>query len=339
MTEQLQEMNRIKREAQDWLAYLYSGETNADGLARFESWLAADARQAAEYQRAEQLWRDMTPAAELAGLESALEPTLWERAYAGLGAVRDGLSSLFARPVIPATVAVAALLLVGIAWFGPSLYPGSTTSAEHHSTQVAEVRKITLPDTSVVTLGARSSIDTVFTAETRTVKLISGEAFFSVTSDSERPFVVGAGATRVRVVGTQFNVHRGEQRVTVGVLEGMVDVMSAKASERLSAGQEAVATSRGDIETVRNIKFGKPGAWRDGRLLYANADLAEVVADANRYYHSKIVFGSPALRNIKVSTAFRVDQVDQMIESLVATHPIVAERSDGQIVLRLVAEK
>ena len=80
---------------------------------------------------------------------------------------------------------------------------------DEFSTRTAEVREVTLHDESVVTLGALSAIESGFSAKLRgKVELLSGEAFFAVEKDENRPFVVHVGDAEVRVLGTKFDVRR-----------------------------------------------------------------------------------------------------------------------------------
>ena len=76
-----------------------------------------------------------------------------------------------------------------------------------------------------------------------------------------------------------------------------------------------------------------PGAWRSGRLIYENARLAEVIADANRYYQPPILIASNDLGDIRVTTAFGTGQIDEMLSALEYTQPVVVDRSQPDRVL------
>jgi transmembrane sensor len=102
---------------------------------------------------------------------------------------------------------------------------------------------------------------------------------------------------------------------------------------RLHRG-EAVTASRSAQLSVYAVEPADIAAWRSGRLLYDNAELRDVVADANRYARGRIVIADAQLEGLRVTTSFRTSQVEGMIETLQAVLPLVAERqADGQIVL------
>jgi transmembrane sensor len=216
------------------------------------------------------------------------------------------------------------------------------------STQVAEIRDVPLDDGSVVTLGAKSALDVKFSQDERTVRLAGGEAFFSVSKNAARPFVVLAGDTRIRVVGTKFNVNYDGGRVRVSVLEGVVEVMrgdggtervtsgnTSGSMVKLIAGQQVVALDSVPLPKAEPLNGAEPGVWREGRLSYQDAPLSEIVADANRYRAGQIRIMSPLLTNERLTTSFRTSQIDQMLDTLPDTLPLIVQRKpDGSIELR-----
>jgi transmembrane sensor len=79
---------------------------------------------------------------------------------------------------------------------------------------------------------------------------------------------------------------------------------------------------------------GDPEGWRKGRLLYADAPLREVVADANRYSSHPIRLASREIGDLRVTVSFRTGAVDELIRNLDAGLPVRAEHeADGDIVL------
>ena len=113
------------------------------------------------------------------------------------------------------------------------------------STGKGETKVIALKDGSVVTLNTASEIQVNYSDALRSVELIRGEALFDVAKNKARPFVVAAGDTSVRVVGTSFTVrHLDATPVQVLVREGIVDVFkptTGTAPVRITANDMAVA--------------------------------------------------------------------------------------------------
>lgn len=293
-------------------------------------WGMTDAHGVSE-RHLRQAWDDMPDLKGRTGYQALLgKPTWRERLVA---AFRRGAA--FPAPLWAGAAAVLAVVVLAGGWSYSALSPD-------YETRIAQVRQLTLADGTSVTLGARSAMDVHFTRDERTVRLSGGEAFFTVTSDAARPFIVQAGDKEVRVVGTRFNVNYDGQRVHVGVEEGIVDVMQPAPARtfpvtgegrapadvvRLVAGQQLVAQNARALGAVQSLAGARPGGWRSGRLDYQDALLADIVADARRYYPHDIIIASPSLAGERLTTSFRTSQVREMLDSLPRILPVTVRHT------------
>jgi transmembrane sensor len=318
-------VSNVHDEAAAWVARLEGRVPAAAERAQFDAWIARSAAHAAAYDEALRTWHDLAAMRDQQQYRALLgKPTLRERIVNGVPGPR-----WFAAAAGIAAVAAFAWLAISL-----DLLPFL-----HQPTQVvtalAEVRETTLPDGTRVVLGAQSQLSFEVTAKVRRATVVGGDAYFAVAHDSARPFTVRIDDVQVRVVGTQFEIRRRSGEVSVAVEEGTVDVSRTNAAAvRLHRG-EAVTADKSAQLSVRTVEPADIAAWRSGRLLYDNAELRDVVADANRYARSRIVIADAQLESLRVTTSFRTSQVEGMIETLQAVLPLVAERqAGGQIVLR-----
>jgi transmembrane sensor len=97
-------------------------------------------------------------------------------------------------------------------------------------TAIGEQRSIALADGSTVELNSRSKIKVRYSEHERAVELLEGQALFHVAKNHARPFVVSADGTRVRAVGTQFDVYRKHTGTLVTVVEGQVAILTTPAA-------------------------------------------------------------------------------------------------------------
>jgi transmembrane sensor len=315
----------VHDEAAAWVARLDGREPAAAERATFDDWIARDPAHAAAYAEALRTWRDL----------AAMRGSEQYRALLGTPTLRERMVSALRGPRW-AALAVGLAAIVAFVWLGFSL---DVLPFLHRPTQVAtqlaEVREMTLPDGTRIVLGAQSQIDFLVTGKTRHATVISGDAFFAVAHDATRPFVVETGDYTVRVLGTQFEIRRRPDTVRVAVSEGRVAVKRVDMEDAsvLMSGAAWTAGS-GGVE-VRPVDAMDVGAWRSGRLVYDNAALRDIVADANRYTRSHIVVVDPQLETLRLTTSFRTSQVDGMVETLQAALPLAAERrANGDILLR-----
>src|SRR5205807_1325966 len=101
-----------------------------------------------------------------------------------------------------------------------------------YATAIGEQRSVVLKDGSMIQLNSRSRVEVRYTDHDRKIALKEGQALFTVARDTQRPFLVSAGDTAVRAVGTQFDVNRLETEIVVTVLEGKVAVESPGTPQR-----------------------------------------------------------------------------------------------------------
>ena len=316
----------VQAEAAAWVARLDGQSLAADERASFDDWIGRSPAHAAAYEEALRTWRDL----------AAMRGNEQYRALLGEPTIRERMVSLLHAPRWVA-IAVGSAAVVAIVWIGLSLdaFPFLHRPMQV-TTQVAEVREMELPDGTRVVLGGDSAISFTVTGQSRRATVVGGDAYFAVAHDRTRPFMVSIDDVQVRVVGTQFEIRRRSGAVTVAVAEGLVDVSRQDvAGETVRLGRGEALTARSGVRVVHAVEASDIAAWRSGRLVYDNAELRDVVADANRYARSRIVIADQQLASLRVTTSFRTSQIDGMIETLQAALPLVAERqADGDILLR-----
>jgi len=321
----------IDERARHWFMLRGERVLSAREQREFEQWLQEPAH-SASYRELEQIDRSLK---EIASGEEGARL----RAAGSWGAsLVDWCRSVLA----PAPVFATALVLVlGVGIGVVALRDGAPAPAGYR-TGIAEVRTVTLQDGSRVTLAGDSQIETHFSAARRDVSLLKGQAYFAVAKNPQRPFYVATDNASVRVVGTHFDVHRAPGGVEVSVEEGIVDVThksggaqlkpSTEPKVRLLAGQRVRMTPAGS-SGVLPVNADAVASWRSGKLVYRDARLAEVVADANRYRRGKIVLGAPQLADLRVTTSFSVDQIDTVVSMLEQSLPVKVYRESGERVV------
>ncbi len=221
-----------------------------------------------------------------------------------------------------------------------------TASRQNFSTGTGEQRTVELQDGSVVYLNARSRIETHLTDRARDVYLTQGEALFKVKHEAQRPFRVHAERTQIQAVGTQFNVYRRKRDTMVAVLEGAVRISThgtdkaagdaaTNSTGALSAGEEALVVSTGEISVHRKIDVAKTLAWRERRLVFDETSLPEIVAEFNRYNRELQlqVDGENAARR-RFTGAFDADDPESLVALLKKDGQLQVERSGRRVMIR-----
>ena len=342
----------INAKASDWFTLMQSDSVTEQQRQQLQHWLDASHEHQDAYQQLAVIWDDLAVLSTLPQAKALKQSATEVFSALFLGKFKISTDNFFTSllaglyPKISLAIcSAAAAVLVTMFYL---VQPGSV-SVDSYTTAIGEIKKITLTDGSEITLGAKSTIKVWANDVERHVILVQGQAFFAVTQDPQRPFWVEAYDTRVKVIGTKFDVRASHDRIRVAVLEGVVNVSSmATASEQtvaklesrenksvvLTAGQQVIKSRTDKFKPVETISELELGAWREGRLYYRNANLEDVIADANRYFNGDIRLATTELALMKVTLALRIDQVNFLPDMLSETLPIVIHKeSANQIVI------
>jgi ferric-dicitrate binding protein FerR (iron transport regulator) len=148
--------------------------------------------------------------------------------------------------------------------------------------------QVSLPDGSRVWLNAASSLrfPTSFDGNERQVEM-TGEVYFEVAQNRDKPFFVRSGGFNVEVLGTHFdvNAYADEAVFKTTLLEGSVNVGNTSGHSLLEPGEQAVAgISGGNIRILREADTEAAVAWKNGRFEFSNADIPTIMRQIARWY-------------------------------------------------------
>jgi transmembrane sensor len=326
---------QIRDEATEWFIRFCEDEVDGSACEEFDAWLRVSPQHVRAYLDISAFWvaagtMTRTPKVDVdllveraraAGNVVVLEQT---KARAP---VKGERSMHRFRLAIAASVLLTCLALG--AWWQVVRYP-------NYATQFGEQRTVTLEDGSVVELNARTRIKVRFTAAGRDIDLIEGQALFRVAKNPDRPFIVASGNTRVRAVGTEFDVYQKTQGTVVTVVEGRVAVSapperpptatddSAQAGPvMLSAGEQVTVTSH-RVAAPSRANVAQAMAWTEGKLVFDSTPVSEVVQEFNRYNSRPLSIDDPQVLAFHISGAFRTTDSTQLIRLLSERFGLVA---------------
>lgn len=308
--------------ASRWHARLREPNADAQAHAAFQAWLADDPSHFEAYEQAERLWTAMGGAPGGRRDEAAIT-ALVESAAPRRRLGRGLMAGL-----------LLCLSLAGAEWVRRG---GLDDLRADHIASIGEHRVIRLEDGSVVELNTDTALAVDLAPGQRRVRLFRGEAFFQVTPDPQRPFLVSTGEGEMRVTGTSFNVRLRDHVTEVGLVEGAVSLTSAAdpdASLRLSPGEEGVLTPDG-LGQVRPFEADTATAWRRGQMVFFRAPLGELIEELNRYQRGRILILSERVRALPVTGVFDTRDPAAVIDMIEATLGVSSLRlTNALIVLR-----
>lgn len=204
-------------------------------------------------------------------------------------------------------------------------------------THPGQKSELILADGTRVMLNANSQIKYpgAFTGDTRDV-FLSGEAYFEVSSNAKKPFIVHTKGLSTKVLGTVFNIHAypDEDVEAVTLLEGKVEVHTVgKDSLLLSPHEEAVfCKSSNMLNRHETEDLLVATGWKDNVMVFDDMSLEEVVKVVNRWYDVQIIL-APNLRQCKMNARFQGESVLTVLKVLQYTFDITIEKHDDKMVL------
>lgn len=152
---------------------------------------------------------------------------------------------------------------------------------------------LVLADGTKVWLNSSSSLSfpAEFKGGHRDVKL-TGEAYFEVAKNKEKPFIVEANGTRIQVLGTHFNVgaYPDEQAVVTTLLEGSVKVSKNDKQLIIVPGQQAISRLNTDEITSEKANIDEVMAWRNGYFKFHNEDVKSIFRKVSRWYDIEVEY-------------------------------------------------
>ncbi|CAL1520146.1 FecR domain-containing protein [Chitinophaga sp. MM2321] len=214
-------------------------------------------------------------------------------------------------------------------------------------------KTLVLPDGSSIILRKNSTVELAagFNRLNRELTL-TGEAFFDVVHDAQRPFTVHTAVADIRVLGTVFNVsvYAGQQQMETALFKGSVEVAwKGKPDQKiiltpnqklvinqLTAGQTAAGTQPIrvmplDADPVNHK--AKEIAWVRNRLEIENEPLVVIAAKLEKWYGIPVTFADDEVKNYRYSGTFESETVVKALDALQLSYPFNFKMVDGGIII------
>jgi len=186
-----------------------------------------------------------------------------------------------------------------------------------HLTVVGERQRLQLEDGSRVLLNTNSAFSSTINNRQRVARLYRGEAFFEIQANRGQPLEIDAGPVTASVHDTAFAVRYLDGVAQVRVQRGDVDLRATRddARVRLSAG-ESIRIGPNGFDKPAKLDAATDLAWVQGRLVFENCPLNQVLAELRRYYPGWIINNNEQLADVTVTGNYRLDQPLDVVRSL-----------------------
>jgi transmembrane sensor len=236
--------------------------------------------------------------------------------------------------------AAAVFILAGLLSTAYIYYRDSGSSSEQiqHTAIVQEIStifgtrsKFQLPDGTTVYLNSGSKLlfPLEFKGNSRKVELV-GEAFFEVTTNPDKPFIVKTSAINVKALGTAFNIqaYSASKEISTTLVRGKVvleresagiakQFAELKPSERAVYNTDAKAVNISDEEDLDKFI-----GWKDGKLVFFNDPIEKVSEKIGNWYNVTIKINKNELKRFRFTATFTDEPIEQVLDLLSKSSPI-----------------
>jgi len=237
--------------------------------------------------------------------------------------IKDGIllqtSKLSKAVVLPSwlfkVAAVLALpVMLGIGWYLGSSRMSSETQMCEVTAPKGQISKCILADGTEVWLNAGTTIsyDPSLMGKTREIQL-DGEAYFKVSKNKYKPFIVNTAHSQIKVLGTVFNLkaYSGENNVETTLEEGSVEfslIGNAAEPVKLNPGEQIVYNISEKKITLGKVDTYLHTAWKDGKFVFKDADLKTIIAELEKLYDVRIHLENDSLKHERFRGMFEYEQ-------------------------------
>ncbi|TRZ44346.1 FecR family protein [Robertkochia solimangrovi] len=221
-------------------------------------------------------------------------------------------------------IAASIILVIGLGYLlytnmYPTIRPEIKAKQLVQSTIWGQKKTIVLPDGSTVRLNSGSTLEFPdrFDDDCRSVRL-EGEAFFEVTRNPEKPFVIKTGAVKTIVLGTTFNVNSfsGNSEIAVTVATGKVKVASPEMEVLLGPDEQGVFDRTTGSISRKSVESADFLYWKEGILHFEDVPLEQVAKSLERWYGVSIRFQHERTGKSHLTATYNDELLSVVLESM-----------------------
>ncbi|MGV8093494.1 MAG: FecR family protein [Mangrovibacterium sp.] len=306
----------------------FEGELSVQEKMELENWLQ-DPQSQTFYEEQKKLWQSVNDYRRMRKINKK----------EALRKVEVRLFGRFSTDFLRKFERVAAILFIPLLLAGVWLFntkypiPGTQEQIVYNTVEIPLGMRssMVLPDGTSVSLnaGSRLKYPVVFDGKDRKVEL-TGEAYFDVKKDKQKPFIVSTSHITIKVLGTSFNcsAYPEDEKIETALVEGEIEI-----SEKTD-GQHKLSIEPGEVvvfskpeKTIEKNKTNleKYIAWKSGKLIFRDDSMNIVLEKLGRWYNVEFQVEDREILAYEYSATFSGESLDQVLKMLALSAPIRCE--------------
>ena len=322
---------------EDLIFKYISGNTDPKENLEIREWENGSDERKAELARVKNIW-------VLSGLENEIDIAKKEAEIERISRIISELEIKEKKKTFRlkfSQYAAAIILLISISGSIGYFISYSSFDSTPHYTEIfvpkGERSIVTLPDGSTVQLNSESHLkfSSDFRSNKRKVSL-QGEAFFDVTHDQSRPFIVDIQNLSIEVLGTRFDVscYPNDSIITTFLQSGKVKINSSNSDDIFLTPSEAYFYNKATQESKKiKVKDQRYTDWTKGKLTINSETIGDFAKKLERRFNVKIEFGDSEAKNHIYSGSIKDEDINTLLDALIFASNIDFKRNGDTIIL------
>ena len=197
---------------------------------------------------------------------------------------------------------------------------------------------LTLSDGTEVWLNAETELKfPIRFSKTKRIIKLSGEAYFKVAGDTARPFIILTDNISIKVLGTSFGVrsYREENTISTTLVTGCVEVQGIQGEVHLTPSHQAIYDKNTCDLAVRAVNTELYTGWKDGKMLYDNCPLEEILCDLKRWYSFEVFYTNSEIKRIPFTLNIQKhDKINGILELMQKTGRVQFDIKENTVIVR-----
>ncbi|MCW3462815.1 FecR family protein [Chitinophaga nivalis] len=194
-----------------------------------------------------------------------------------------------------------------------------------------KVQLFTMPDGSEVWLNAHAAVSYNYNYNQTNRELwLSGEGYFKVVKDDQRPFRVHTGQLVTTVLGTEFNIataNKADGSIQVSLIQGKVSVSMRDTFTKVLLPGQMLQYKNGEMPVLQQFSNEEVLDWKQGKIYFDRTTLADALTKLQQRYGCSIILDDASLADKKISGEFRTDlSIDKILSTLEYVHNLKSVR-------------
>ena len=314
----------------DLIIKFLSNEISDNELDLLKSWLEEDSKNRLEFDRQNKLWQN-------SDIKTINEIYQTDKAWLDISrqleiGEKNNKNTLIIKKTTLRLVIAAASLAFLVVFFGMSLWMHGKRSYMQQaastiiSTKEGEKARIFLSDSTQVTLNSASTLEykANYNFHDRKINL-TGEAFFNVKTNPDKPFIIHLGAMSVSATGTSFNIfsYGEENRIETTLVEGSLKILiGGRELINLNPGEQLIYLLRTNKAVVKKVNTETYTSWQDNKLRLLDTPFEEALRNIARKYNVIFEIRDTRLLELKYTATFIDESIDDVMQMLKTVSPI-----------------